>query len=336
MVSAGAPTVAVGGSAGFSGSVNPEGLSTTASFQYGLDPRYTGGGAFVYDASTPTQPVASDFAGHAVSASASGLVPNALYHVRLVASNSAGTTYGPDQTFTTATDPAPPPPVLGKDANFAPVAGTVYVKPPGATRIAGLLSGSTLTKGTGFIPLTEARQLPVGTEVDARQGTLKVTTATAASGKRNRKRTQTQSADFSRGLFQVIQSAKRRLKGLTTVQLLDSGLFPGAPSYQAACAVVGKTINAPGRIEGTRLGFKHRRLSKKVLQALHVSEHGGSYQTRGRYSAATVRGTDFTVTDRCDGTLTTVRRGEVIVTAYSRPNRPITLRARQSYLATAS
>ena len=36
-----------------------------------------------------------------MSASVSGLVPNALYHVRLVATNSAGTTFGPDVTFTT-------------------------------------------------------------------------------------------------------------------------------------------------------------------------------------------------------------------------------------------
>ncbi len=37
-----------------------------------------------------------------MTASVSGLVPNALYHVRLVATNSAGTTFGPDVTFTTA------------------------------------------------------------------------------------------------------------------------------------------------------------------------------------------------------------------------------------------
>ena len=42
-----------------------------------------------------------------VSASVSGLVPNALYHVRLVATNSAGTTFGPDITFTTRKSPAP-------------------------------------------------------------------------------------------------------------------------------------------------------------------------------------------------------------------------------------
>ena len=39
----------------------------------------------------------------------------------------------------------------------------------------------------------------------------------------------------------------------------------------------------------------------------------GRFRTRGRHSAATVRGTKWTVTDRCDGTLTKVRRGTVAV-----------------------
>ena len=54
----------------------------------------------------------------------------------------------------------------------------------------------------------------------------------------------------------------------------------------------------------------------------------------GRYSAATVRGTDWTVTDRCDGTLTTVRRGTVVVRDF-RLRRTILLRAGKSYLARA-
>ena len=87
--------------AGVTGSVNPGGLPTTADFQYGLDPKYTGGGPVTYTQSTPAQSVGSDFSAHAVAASLTGLVPNALYHVRLVATNSAGTTFGQDMTFTT-------------------------------------------------------------------------------------------------------------------------------------------------------------------------------------------------------------------------------------------
>ena len=335
-VAPGTPTVKGSAGAGFSGSVDPEGLSTTAYFQYGLDPRYSGGGAVAYDESTPAQQVGSDFSSHAVSASASGLVPNALYHVRLLAANGDGTTDGPDQTFTTAEDPPPPPPVLGKKANFAPVSGTVYVKPPSRAKIAGFETNLTahavaaLTKGVGFIPLTEARQLPVGTEVAARGGTLNVTTATAASKKG--RRTQTQTGEFSEGLFEVLQSDNRRLKGLTVLTLLDSGTLPGAPSYKTECAVVGTTTSVPGG-ENRDVELKRHKLSKKVLQTLKASEHG-NYQTRGRYSAATVRGTIFTVTDRCDGTLTVVKRGVVVVTDFRR-RKNITLRTGQSYLAEA-
>ncbi len=39
----------------------------------------------------------------------------------------------------------------------------------------------------------------------------------------------------------------------------------------------------------------------------------GRFQTRGRYAAATVRGTKWRVQDRCDGTLTTVESGVVAV-----------------------
>ena len=221
-VTASAPTVAGSGSAGFYGSVVPDGLSTTAYFQYGLDPRYTGGGPLAYDESTPAQPVASDFASHPVSASASGLVPNALYHLRLVATNSAGTTDGPDQTFTTAQDPAPPPPVLGQTQNVAPVAGLVLIKLPGSGPIGDGVGRDVLSKGQGFIPLTEPRQIPVGSQVDARAGTLKLSAAAATHGK-------LQLATLGGAIFSVSQSRTGVTKGLSTFALLE-GDFPGAPS----------------------------------------------------------------------------------------------------------
>jgi hypothetical protein len=218
----------------------------------------------------------------------------------------------------------------------------VYVKPPGGTTGGGNVPGfsanltshamAALTKGQGFIPLTQARQLPVGTQVDARQGSLKLTTATTASSKgKRKKKVKTQTGTFSLGLFQVLQSEQRSVKGLTTLRLLDSGIFPGAPSYKTECATVGKTVNSP---TGAGLVFRKRGLSKKVLQTLSASEHG-NYSTQGKYSAATVRGTVYSVSDRCDGTLTVVKRGTVVVTDYRRPKQPITLRTGHSYLAKA-
>ena len=95
-VSGGAPTSKSSSGAAVSGSVNPESLATTAFFQYGLDPAYRGPGASttLYDQSTPLQQVGADSTTHTVTAPLSGLVPGALYHVRLVAINSAGTTSG--------------------------------------------------------------------------------------------------------------------------------------------------------------------------------------------------------------------------------------------------
>ena len=160
-----APIVSVT-SAGFSGSVTPNGLPTQAYFEYALDPKYTGGGALVYSQSTPTQSVGSDFATHAIGpVAASGLLPNALYHVRLVATNSDGTTFGPDQTFTTEAAPAPGTPTLGKTVNVSPVSGFVLIK----------INGK-------FVPLTGLDQIPLGSQIDARHGSLKLITSTGQKG----------------------------------------------------------------------------------------------------------------------------------------------------------
>ena len=58
----------------------------------------------------------------------------------------------------------------------------------------------------------------------------------------------------------------------------------------------------------------------------------GSFRTRGRRSVATVRGTTCIVADRCDGTLTTVRRGLVAVRDLVR-DRTVLVGAGRRYLA---
>ena len=162
-VSGGALSAATGNGATLAGTVNPESLATTAFFQYGLDPSFRGPGASttLYDQSTAPQQVAAGSTPQPVSASLTGLVPGALYHVRLVATNSAGTTFGQDQTFTTAQAAAPPPPVLGKSETAQPVSGTVFIR----------------TASGAFVRLTGAQQIPSGAVVDALHGTLKITTA---------------------------------------------------------------------------------------------------------------------------------------------------------------
>jgi hypothetical protein len=52
--------------------------------------------------------------------------------------------------------------------------------------------------------------------------------------------------------------------------------------------------------------------SPKVIRHLWGSGKG-RFQTQGRFAAATVRGTDWEVQDRCDGTRVVVRTGVVTV-----------------------
>ncbi|MBI3605386.1 MAG: hypothetical protein HY202_05100, partial [Nitrospirae bacterium] len=94
------PTVTTGSAnsitqtaATLNGSVNPNGLATTAWFEYGL--------STTYSSSTTTVSLTAGTTPVAVSANISGLSINTLYHFRVDATNSSGTSYGTDATFTT-------------------------------------------------------------------------------------------------------------------------------------------------------------------------------------------------------------------------------------------
>ena len=75
------------------GTVNPNGSETTYRFEYGTTAAY---GSFTSTAGAGSGTVTS-----AVDALASGLTDETLYHYRLTAANSGGTTCGYDRTFTT-------------------------------------------------------------------------------------------------------------------------------------------------------------------------------------------------------------------------------------------
>jgi hypothetical protein len=78
-----------------SGSVDPTGLDTTYHFEYGPTTAY---GTSV---PVPDADIGSGFSSVGVTVALTGLVPGE-YHVRLVASNSDGVTYSPDNIFKTA------------------------------------------------------------------------------------------------------------------------------------------------------------------------------------------------------------------------------------------
>ena len=80
------------------GNVNPDSLATTYTFQIGADATY--GGELSGVAASGAEAVA-------VSATFDNLQPGTLYHYRVLASNEDGTSYGADQTFSTAGVPGP-------------------------------------------------------------------------------------------------------------------------------------------------------------------------------------------------------------------------------------
>ncbi|HME03760.1 MAG TPA: hypothetical protein VKG38_12115, partial [Solirubrobacteraceae bacterium] len=205
-----------------------------------------------------------------------------------------------------------PAPVLGKTVNVKVVSGVVFVKLPAGAHLSAVSpfdsAFESLSKGSGFIPLTEARQIPVGSTLDTTGGVVELATATAAAGK-------PQIGDFGAGIFTILQNRSQR--GLTNLNIVNNT----ANTHQV-CTTVGKKASAAAK-----------RLSSKVLGRLNGNAHG-KYTTRGQYSAATVRGTIWSVVNRCDGTLTQVSRGVVSVRDFVR-RKTITLHAGQHYLAKA-
>ena len=86
-------------SATFGADITPNRRSTIYLFEYGPTPAY---GSFTA-VGGPIPGVSGDL--ESISVHATDLIPGTVYHYRAIATNFAGTTYGPDQTFLT---PGPP------------------------------------------------------------------------------------------------------------------------------------------------------------------------------------------------------------------------------------
>ena len=203
-----------------------------------------------------------------------------------------------------------PRPVLGEEINVGPVPGSgpVFVATP-ARGGGAQASAQASQKGLRFRPLRQARQIPVGSFLKTRQGTVELVSATGSTTPGDR----TQSGKFSGGVFQVLQSRARRARGLTELRLKGSSFdrCRTADSGGAGAAQV-------------------RRRSIRRLR----SNTSGRFRARGRYSAGTTRGTVWITADRCDGTLTKVKRGKVAVRDFRR-QKTILVGAGKSYLARA-
>ncbi len=311
------PAIAVTATSGtLNGTVNPEGQATAYHFEWGETTSYGD------QTSAADESVGADTSAHPLEQSITGLSPDRTYHFRIVASNcggcAEGTVYGADQSLTTTSppvvlagiqapfpgsaspfpaDPDPASPALGRTAVAKVLAGTVFVKAPGATAPA---------------PLSATGDIPMGSLVNATYGTVLVTTASDQRG-------DTQSAHVWAGSFVIRQTPSDH--GMTTFTL------PAA--RPSGCQ---RRAGQSGRVASDRVASDAASGGKKSAPSLWASDHDGHFSTRGQNSVATVRGTYWGTVERCDGTLTIVRRGLVSVRSL-RGHGTVLVRAGHSYLA---
>jgi hypothetical protein len=186
-----------------------------------------------------------------------------------------------------------PAPVLGETVVVAPGQGKVRVRRPGTRR---------------FRKLAGAALLPSGTVVDARRGSIRLTTALDEHG-------EFQTGRFGGSRFQIRQGRKA---GMTSLMLRggDFGRCPARSSALAHSSVV------PRENPTTR----------RVVRRLWARDRGGRFRTYGNNSVATARGTAWTTEDRCDGTVIRVREGAVAV-KDRRTGRTVIVRAGRAHLA---
>ena len=129
-------------SATLNGKCNPNGLSTTAWFEYG-----TLSGTYAYKTSTQSM---SGSSYTNVSAAITGLTAGTTYYYRIVAKNSVGTSYGTEMEFykspgtdTTPTPVATPTPTTSPAPTLPPLPSPILQLSPTATPVgsSGSISG---------------------------------------------------------------------------------------------------------------------------------------------------------------------------------------------------
>jgi hypothetical protein len=191
-----------------------------------------------------------------------------------------------------------PRPVLGERVGAQAVKGTVTILSPAGAPVS----------------VTDATTLPTGTIVDTTKGTVALTSATDAKGT-------TQTGQFWGGVFEVRQSATG--KGMTQL-VLRGGDFAQCPptTVTADAAAGGDAAAVAGASRAavrahaaatTRTVATRAATQRKPPRRLWGSDKNGRFQTRGRGSVATVRGTRWVTEDWCQGTVTRVHQGAVSV-----------------------
>ena len=167
------------------------------------------------------------------------------------------------------------------------------------TQVAGSVLYQT---GAGFQTLGagSTKKVPLGTFVDARHGRVTLTSASDHHG------------SYQTGLYYGGQF-KTRQRG---------GKRPVTEAY-----ILGPVGPCTSNAKGATAAAKKKRRSRHLWGDSH-----GNFRTVGKSSSASTRGTKYLVEDSCDGTLTKVVRGQVLVRDFATNGRH-TVTAGHSYLA---
>jgi hypothetical protein len=172
-----------------------------------------------------------------------------------------------------------PQPEFNETVVVDELSGTVKVRVKGSSR---------------FVALDDVRDIPMGSEIDARKGVVELVSVASDGGA-------PQTARFSEGIFRVGQS------GAVTVLTLTEKL---------SCGKAGKATTA----------------AKKAKKRRLWGDGKGKFRTKGKHSAATVVGTKWLVADTCTTTLTRVVRGKVKVRDFVK-RKTVTVKAGGRYTA---
>jgi Ca2+-binding RTX toxin-like protein len=173
-------------------------------------------------------------------------------------------------------------------------------------RVAGVRGAPAfrLPQAHRFVSLRKPLGLPLGTTIDARSARVRLTTGRTRRGR--------QRAVFAQGAFSVRQTRGRR--PITDITLR------------------GGDFSVCRRAVASRAGARRKRPRKTIRRVWGSGR--GDYRTRGRRSAGVVRGTTWLTVDRCDGTLTRVITGTVVVRDFTL-HRTVVVHAGEQYLARA-
>ena len=267
--------------------VDPRGLPTTFRFQYGTTTAY-GSETTTGDAGAGGTPVP-------VTATVTGLQPGTTYNFRVVATNAAGTTFGPNQVATTT---GPVPTAQTTDATVTGARSALLTGVVGTRGITGSVRFAWGTSATALSSRTPARKV-TGDRVAVRAALTGLTpnrryhyrVIVESAGGRAEGRVMTFVARRTRAVADVTPrrgpgtAGRTSLTGLGTVVRAESATTGRTVRARAALRSARITVSC---LSGCRLA-EVVTLDRRSARAGHVAgPRGGFWGTGSRATAGSV------------------------------------------------